>query len=234
MTQTITPKRLALRLAIYFTVLIGSVVALALYSPSSIRYLPIGGIDVLEISGITGDSGLEGLLTNPDDGSATQPTTATSATQRGLIALFLALSLLFTLFVMIPITWTYKATCFEIGYRKTFVRVLVVLPLCATTIVLLIQDSLALAFGLAALVAAVRFRIALKDPLDGVYIFASICVGLAAGIGFLGIATVMAIFFCFANTYLWQIDYGRNPLDDARAAKERAKLESGERFNQFD
>jgi hypothetical protein len=227
MNQQITPKRLALRLALYFTVLVGSVLAISLFSPSSLRWLPIGGIDVLEVAGVPGDLDLESLLTSQGDDSAIRPAAEITVAQRGLIALFLAVCLLFTVIVMIPITWTYKATCHETGYRKTFVRVLIVLPICATTIVLLIQDSLALAFGLAALVAAVRFRIALRDPLDGIYIFASICVGLAAGIGFLGIATVMAIFFCFANTYLWQIDYGRNPLDDARAARERAKLESG-------
>ncbi len=60
-----------------------------------------------------------------------------------------------------------------------------VLPICATTIVLLIQDNLALAFGLAAMVAAVRFRVALQEVMGGIYIFSSICVGLAAGIGYL-------------------------------------------------
>ena len=40
------------------------------------------------------------------------------------------------------------ATKLNVGYRKNLVRALIVLPISATTIVLLIQDSLALAFGL--------------------------------------------------------------------------------------
>ena len=103
-------------------------------------------------------------------------------------------------------------------------RALLVLPICATTIVLLIQNNLALAFGLAAMVAAVRFRVSLSEAIDGIYIFSSICVGLAAGIGYLGVAAVMALFFCFTNAVLWKIEYGRNPLDDARVAKMHAKL----------
>ena len=102
-------------------------------------------------------------------------------------------------------------------------RALIILPLCATTTVLLIQDSLALAFGLAALVAAVRFRVALDEAIDGIFIFAAICVGLAAGIGYLGVALVMSLFFCFANVVMWAFDYGRNPADDARIARKRAK-----------
>ena len=125
---------------------------------------------------------------------------------------------------MLPITWTYSAIKTEIGYRKSFARALLVLPICATTIVLLIQNNLALAFGLAAMVAAVRFRVALQEAIDGIFIFASICVGLAAGIGHLGIAAIMAVFFCFTNAVLWKMEFGRNPIDDARHAKKQAKL----------
>jgi uncharacterized membrane protein YhiD involved in acid resistance len=89
---------------------------------------------------------------------------------------------------------------------------------------LLIQDSLALAFGLAALVAAVRFRIALAETIDGIYIFAAICVGLAAGIGYIGAAIVLAFFFCFTSAALWAMDYGWNPVDDARQKSKLAKL----------
>jgi hypothetical protein len=139
------------------------------------------------------------------------------------IMLFLVGHLTGTVLAMLPIAWTYKAMNFEAGFRKNFVRSLIVLPLCATTTVLLIQDSLALAFGLAALVAAVRFRVALDEAMDGIFIFAAICVGLAAGIGFIGIALVMSMFFCFANIVMWAIDYGRNPVDEARQERKRAK-----------
>jgi hypothetical protein len=224
MYQNPSPQQLFIRLVAYFGVLIGSVVVLAFVEPDALRWLPLGGSDAIEMvqSGDRGDlADFESLLNHSDAGTETLMT----AEERGLVALFLGVSLLLTMLIMVPITWTYKATRYETGYRKTFVRALIVLPVCATTIVLLIQDSLSLAFGLAALVAAVRFRVALQDPIDGIYIFAAICVGLAAGIGYLGVATVMAIFFCFANAVMWYLDYGRNPLDDAKDAKNRAKLE---------
>ena len=203
--------------------MIGAVFVAASLEPNVLRWLPIAGNDAIELARLEVET-VQEVLSSGAEITVTQVTSAPTPGQVGLLALFLGISLMLTMAIMLPITWTYKAAQQESGYRKTFVRALIVLPVCATTIVLLIQDSLALAFGLAALVAAVRFRVNLQEPIDGIYIFAAICVGLAAGIGYLGIATIMAVFFCFANAWLWKVDYGRNPLDDARAERARAKL----------
>jgi hypothetical protein len=197
--------------------------------------MPVGGhhaLDFLEVDedGIT-------ISLSPGDDEQAQDTSRPMT--GGLVAfaiLFLAMHLLGTILLMIPIVWTYMATKQDVGYSKNFARalivlpicatttVLIVLPICATTTVLLIQDSLALAFGLAALVAAVRFRVALDEAIDGIYIFAAICVGLAAGIGFLGIAAGMTVFFCFTNILLWQFDFGENPIEQLKHERKRAKL----------
>ena len=66
--------------------------------------------------------------------------------------------------------------------------------------------------------------VALREAIDGVFIFAAICVGLAAGIGYLGIAAVMTVFFCFSCLFLWHVGFGENPLDTAQHEKKRAKL----------
>jgi len=131
---------------------------------------------------------------------------------------------------MLPIAWTYSATKFSLGPRKGFVRALIVLPICASTVVLLIQNSLALAFGLAALVAAVRFRVALSEAIDGIYIFAAICVGLAAGIGYLGVATIMALFFCLTNAIMWHMNFGKNPIDETKRQTKRDKFDGQTRL----
>jgi len=211
-----------LNLAVYFVLLFGSAFAVGTMKPELLSVMPFGGRDAMEIAGIVlNEDPLTSLLSGSEEAAAGQGPTAR---QVGLVTLFLGLSLIGTMLIMLPITWTYTATKREIGYRKNFVRALMVLPVCATTIVLLIQNNLALAFGLAAMVAAVRFRIALREAIDGIYIFSSICVGLAAGIGHLGIAAVMAVFFCFANAVLWKLEYGQNPIDDARIARKHAEL----------
>lgn len=223
--QEISPLRLATRLAIYFAVLLGLTIVTLEVRPEALQYLPMGGTDAL--GGVSTDN-MKSILPSGSGEKGPVGTLIASdeiaADRVGHIGLFLIGHLSGTILIMIPITWTYKAIKFREGFNKNFVRSLIILPICATTTVLLIQDSLALAFGLAALVAAVRFRVTLDEAIDGIFIFASVCVGLAAGIGYLGVAMMMGIFFCFANLILWSIDYGRNPIDDARQEKKRAKL----------
>ena len=214
-----------IQLTVYFVLLFGGVFAAGLLNPHILSLLPIGGTDAMEIAGIDfEDESLDSLIGDSEPAQETIVIQDVTGRQVGLVAIYLAFSLGGTILVMLPITWTYIATRREIGYRKNFVRALIVLPICAATIVLLIQNNLALAFGLAAMVAAVRFRVTLDEAIDGIYIFSSICVGLAAGIGYLGIAVVMAVFFCLANAALWGIDFGKNPIDDARIARKQSKL----------
>jgi len=219
--KNITPLQLIVRLIAYFLVLIGAVVFIMLLEPQWLRFLPFGGIDALDLPQLV-DNDLAGQLKQ----QFTQRHVELTPEFIRSTIVFLAGTLITTILVMLPVTWTYSATRFESGPSKSFVRTLLLLPICATTVVLLIQDSLPLAFGLAALVAAVRFRVTLPESIDGVYIFASICVGLAGGIGFMGVALVMVLIFTLTNAVLWQIDYGRNPVDDARRAARAAKLDS--------
>jgi len=225
MQPAISAQRLMIKLTVYFVLAFGGLFTASLLNPHILTLLPIGGTDAMEIAGIDfEDESLDGLFGDFEPVQETTDIQDVSARQVGLVALYLAFSLGGTILVMLPITWTYIATRRETGYRKNFVRALIVLPICAATIVLLIQNNLALAFGLAAMVAAVRFRVALEEAIDGIYIFSSICVGLAAGIGFLGIGVVMALFFCYANAVLWHVEFGQNPIDDARIAKKQSKL----------
>ena len=224
--ENTTPSRLVLKLAVYFLILIAVIILVITLHSEALHYLPVGGHDALQDSALEITQSKLSIARGKSSGSATvidhAPVTSTSVRHA---ILFLAANLGGTILVMLPITWTYSATKFDVGPAKNFVRALLVLPICASTVVLLIQDSLALAFGLAALVAAVRFRVSLSDTIDGIYIFAAICVGLAAGIGYLGIGTIMALFFCMTNAILWQLDYGKNPIDDSRQKAKKAKLD---------
>ena len=224
-SDAITPAQLARRASVYYLALFSVVIGILNFWPDLAQFLPFGGRDALEGTSVQAAADFLGLGDDrspiPADGSRGD------AVQTAMF--FLVGHLTGTILAMLPISWTYKAVNYEAGFRKSFARVLIVLPLCATTVVLLVQNNLALAFGLAAMVAAVRFRVALDEAMDGIFIFAAICVGLAAGIGFLGIALVMSVFFCFANILMWAVDYGRNPADEARRTRKRSKLEKPDR-----
>jgi hypothetical protein len=218
-----TPAKLFTRLVLYFVVFFGATAMIATTWPDALQYMPVGGHHALDFFEVEGDAVTISL--SPGDDEQAQDMSQPITGGRVAFAIsFLAMHLIGTILLMIPIAWTYMATKQDVGYSRSFARALIVLPICATTTVLLIQDSLALAFGLAALVAAVRFRVALDEAIDGIYIFAAICVGLAAGIGYLGIAAGMTVFFCFTNVLLWQFEFGENPIEQQKHERKRAKL----------
>ncbi|HSG47991.1 MAG TPA: DUF4956 domain-containing protein, partial [Longimicrobiales bacterium] len=99
-----------------------------------------------------------------------------------------AVSVLGALLIMIPVTWTYILIKRESGYEESVVHTLLILPVVVAGILVVVQGSLALAFSLAGIVAAVRFRTTLDDTKDAVYVFLAIGVGLAAGVQALGVA----------------------------------------------
>jgi hypothetical protein len=82
-----------------------------------------------------------------------------------------------------------------------------------------VQNSLALAFSLAGVVGAVRFRTTLRDSRDLVYVFLSIVVGFAAGVQSLAVGAVVSIVFNFVLILTWRYDYGRNMLMPTAAAQ---------------
>jgi hypothetical protein len=88
------------------------------------------------------------------------------------------------------------------------VQTVILLPLAVAGIAVLVRNSIALAFSLAGLAAAVRFRNTLKDTKDAVYIFLAIAVGLAAGVQALELGFVVSFIFNAAVLGLWSLNVG--------------------------
>jgi len=106
----------------------------------------------------------------------------------------------------VPIAFTYVRTRSSLKYDQSLVQTVIMLPVVVTSILIVVANSLALAFSLAGIVAAVRFRNNLKDTRDAVYIFAAIGVGFACGVGVLVIAAFLSVFFCVLELLLWKLD----------------------------
>ena len=66
----------------------------------------------------------------------------------------------------LPVSWTYIACRKRDEYDNSIIRTIIILPMLLTSIVLMVHNSLALAFSLAGIVGAVRFRNTLKSPGD--------------------------------------------------------------------
>ncbi|MGH7499080.1 MAG: DUF4956 domain-containing protein [Gemmatimonadales bacterium] len=119
-----------------------------------------------------------------------------------------SVQMLAALLLVIPLAYTYVRTRTRLKYDHSLVQTVVMLPIVVTSILVVVRDSLALAFSLAGIVAAVRFRNNLREAGDAVYIFGSIGVGFATGIHALGVATVLSLFFVILELTLWKLNLG--------------------------
>jgi len=97
-------------------------------------------------------------------------------------------NLLVSLVCGLIIAFFYKATYKGAGYTNSFVVSLVVLALITTVIIMVIGNNLARAFGLVGAMSIIRFRTAVKETLDIIFIFFSLAIGMAAGVGLPSIA----------------------------------------------
>ncbi|HTE44199.1 MAG TPA: DUF4956 domain-containing protein, partial [Gemmatimonadaceae bacterium] len=130
-----------------------------------------------------------------------------------------AFILLSTLAIMLPVTWVYMSARSGHGHNQSVVQALIVLPMIVAGIVLIVSNSLALAFSLGGVVAAVRFRTNLSDARDVVFIFLAIAVGFAAGVQEITIALMLSIIFNFVLVLIWRYDFGRPVLEPTASAE---------------
>lgn len=77
----------------------------------------------------------------------------------------------------------YRFTYRGPSYSVSFVNALVLLTIISALVILVIGNNLARAFGLVGAMSIIRFRTAVRDTMDMVYIFLSLAIGMACGIG---------------------------------------------------
>ena len=181
-----------LQLTLYYSVLFGIVAALVYFFPSLVEYLPVGGTENLA-------TGIDEFITGHAVPSIAEPVSR---------SISFSIALLGVLLLMEPVAWIYMGARRRKGREQSFILTILLLPVVVAGIVLIVQNSLALAFSLAGIVAGVRFRLTLDDTLDAIYIFVAIGAGLAAGTRALEIAAVVTLFFNYTVLVFWELDYG--------------------------
>ena len=129
------------------------------------------------------------------------------------MAMVAALSMLVALALAVPVALVYMITKRRRGYDQSVVQAVILLPAIVAGTVILVQNSLALAFALAAVVAVVRFRNTLKDTKDTVYIFLALAIGVAAGVVAPTVGAVLSVLFNLVVLALWHFNFGNIYVD---------------------
>jgi uncharacterized protein DUF4956 len=205
------------RLLAYYLILAVVVVILAYLFPDAIRRISAKGLgEVSEGPTVLTDALAGGGVSNSPFG----PGSLADISATTILILLGALAL------MLPVTWVYMSARSIPGHNQNVVQTLIILPLVVAGIVFLVQNSLALAFSLAGVVGAVRFRTTLRDTRDLVYIFLSIVIGFAAGVQSLAVGALISIVFNVVLLITWRYDYGRNVLTPTAASQWAGPLHS--------
>lgn len=187
--------RVLLRVLLYYTVL-----------------LAVGGIVLTRVPQLPSPAAgaFEGLFSVLPRAEPRPPGTV-QAMDEFRLAVAVAVSMLSSILLSLPVAWIYLLTRSKRGYQQSVVQLLIILPLVVAGIVVLVKYSLALAFSLAGIVAAVRFRNTLDDSKDAVYVFLATGVGLASAVN-IPVAAVISILFNATVVVLWSTDFGHAPV----------------------
>ncbi|WP_155263905.1 DUF4956 domain-containing protein [Sphingomonas segetis] len=189
-------SKLLLQITIYYLVIgLALFIALKLW-PDLRGYLPLGGV--------------EQLITDPAKNPlhASEAARSTHVANLGQSIFWLVVAIIAAILVSLPVSWVYMTVRGGHEYDQSLVNTIIVLPMVVTGIVIIVQNSLALAFSLAGIAGAVRFRNSLKSSGDALFILLAVGTGLSAGIGAIELAGVISIAFNYCFAMLWITEYG--------------------------
>ena len=128
-------------------------------------------------------------------------------TTKGIIV-----ALCFSLVLGVYIFFCYRFLTRRTFYSKNFNISLVCMSLITTAIILTIQSSVVVSLGIVGALSIVRFRTAIKEPMDLVFLYWAISVGIICGAGLSEIAIILSVVVTIAVLILNVIPLGRAPM----------------------
>src|SRR5947208_15565090 len=194
--STMRAGKLLLEITAYYLI-IGLAIFIAVKIWPGVRgYLPVGGV--------------EQLITQPTKNplQASEAVRAAHVANLGQSIFWLVVAIISAILVSLPVSWVYMAVRAGDDYDQSLVNTIIVLPMIVTGIVIIVQNSLALAFSPAGIAGAVRFRNSLKSSGDALFILLAVGIGLSAGIAAVELAALITGALHYTFILLWLTEYG--------------------------
>lgn len=105
----------------------------------------------------------------------------------------MALALILAFGIGLFIFFVYKKTYQGVMYSSSFGTTLVALTLITTVVILAVTSNVVLSLGMVGALSIVRFRTAIKEPLDIAFLFWSIAVGIVLAAGMIPLAVIGSV-----------------------------------------
>lgn len=115
-------------------------------------------------------------------------------------AIFLAL--LVSLVCGMFIAYIYRTQYQGVLFHQTHATAIVLITLVTTMVIMVISGNIVLSLGMVGALSIVRFRGAIKDPLDIVYLFWAVGIGIANGVAYFSVSIVSCIFIGITLIFL--------------------------------
>jgi uncharacterized membrane protein YhiD involved in acid resistance len=137
-----------------------------------------------------------------------------------------AITLLITFLIGLFIFQIYKRTFQGIMYTRSFNISLVMISMVTSLVIMAVTTNIVLSLGMVGALSIVRFRTAIKDPMDIVFMFWAIAVGIVTGasfyllavIGSLIIGTILLVFANFksqTSPFILMLSYSNSEAEKA-------------------
>lgn len=133
--------------------------------------------------------------------ASTEITTLTIVTALG-IACLLALYIFFV----------YRVVTRKTFYSKSFNITLAGVTVITASLILTMQSSVVLSLGMVGALSIVRFRTAIKDPVDLMFLFWSISVGIICGAGLAQVAIILSVILTLGILILDRLPVAKAPM----------------------
>ncbi|MBQ8548704.1 MAG: DUF4956 domain-containing protein [Lachnospiraceae bacterium] len=105
----------------------------------------------------------------------------------------MALALILAFGIGLFIFFVYKKTYSGVMYSASFGTTLVALTMITTVVILAVTSNVVLSLGMVGALSIVRFRTAIKEPLDIAFLFWSIAVGIVLAAGMIPLAVIGSV-----------------------------------------
>lgn len=124
----------------------------------------------------------------------------------------IAATLIVTALLALYIFAIYRLVTRKVFYSKNFNISLAVMSLITAAIILAMQSNLVISLGMVGALSIVRFRTAIKDPMDLAFLFWSISIGIICGAGLYEIALVTSVGVTVFILVLDMLPVGKAPM----------------------
>ena len=149
--------------------------------------------------------------------------------QIGTVALHISMAAVLGFLIFVSYYITHRGTI----YSKKFNASLVVLTVLTGTVMTVIGNNIALSLGMVGALSIVRFRTAIKDSRDTVYIFWTVIVGICCGVGDYMMALIGSAITFIVLLILGTIKNDNRMLIIVRGARNKQSIVTGYIFNIF-